>query len=182
MKPLQARITQSETPDSRLIERCLGNDQNAWEQLIHRYQRLVYSVARNLCPLPQDTADVFQLVWFDAYRGLERLRNVQALPAWLITMTRRHSMALLRSRKIATPVDSETIPDVEDRISQIEREHMLERAVEQLPERCRRLIELLYFAPDQPSYAEVAQRLDMPVSGIGPNRARCLEKLRRALD
>ena len=53
-----------------------------------RYQRLIYSVARKLCPQPEDCADVFQRVCLDLYQNLKRLRNDRTLPAWLITVTR----------------------------------------------------------------------------------------------
>ena len=53
------------------------------------------------------------------------------------------------------------------------------RALEALPERCRALLDLLYYAADAPSYERVSERLGMPVGSIGPTRARCLEKLAR---
>jgi len=61
-------------------------------------------------------------------------------------------------------------------LTRIEYEHSLERVLAQLPERCRRLIHLLYFTVDEPSYAEISRELGMPVSSIGPNRARCFGK------
>ena len=36
--------------------------------------------------------------------------------------------------------------------------------------------------PERSSYAEVAERLGMPVGSIGPTRARCLKRLRQVLD
>ena len=50
-----------------------------------------------------------------------------------------------------------------------------------LPDRCRALLELLYYAEDRPSYEEISRRLEMPVPSIGPTRARCLEKLKKLL-
>jgi DNA-directed RNA polymerase specialized sigma24 family protein len=41
---------------------------------------------------------------------------------------------------------------------------------------------MLFYQPDEPSYAEIGRRMDMPVSSIGPTRARCLEKLRKQLN
>ncbi len=51
-----------------------------------------------------------------------------------------------------------------------------------LDERCREFLISLYFDdPQGPSYAEVAERFGMPVGSVGPTRARCLERLKRAL-
>jgi len=166
--------------DHELIARCLNGDQRAWRDLIHRYERLVYSVAHTFCPQPDDASDVFQQVWMELYQRLSRLRNVEALPAWLITVTRRKAHLLIRSRRGSEELE-DNLPDLSQNLAAIEDEHSLERGLQQLPERCRRLIDLLYFRVDEPSYAEVAKAMDMPVSSIGPTRARCLEKLRKLL-
>jgi RNA polymerase sigma factor (sigma-70 family) len=166
--------------EDELISRCLDGDQTAWRELVQKYQRLVYSIARTVCPQPDDASDVFQQVWMELYRQLAQLRNVEALPAWLITVTKRKAYSLNRS-KHATELLDEELSDLSQTFTAIENEHAVERAVDQVPERCRRLIDLLYFRTDEPSYAEIAKVMAMPVSSIGPTRARCLEKLRKLL-
>lgn len=167
--------------DRELIASCLSGEQRAWADLIARYQRLIYSVARGLCPQPEDCADVFQRVCMELYQGLSRIRNDQTLPAWLITVTKRSSYAVLRARKTTVPIEEfEAASD--QKIQQIEKEFLIERAVSELPDRCRSLIELLYFDVTEPSYENISQRLGMPVASIGPTRARCLEKLKKILE
>jgi RNA polymerase sigma factor (sigma-70 family) len=53
--------------------------------------------------------------------------------------------------------------------------------VEDLPPRCRSLLQMLYLDVRSPSYQEIGETIGMPVPSIGANRARCLEKLRRIL-
>jgi|SRR5439155_2276935 len=179
MKPAEARS------DNELIQRCLGGDQDAWKELIARYQRLVYSIANTFCAQPEDASDIFQQVWFALYQHLSELRNVQALPAWLITVTRRQAYGVLEAKRGSEQLDEEQVDAATvaqgPPVSQIAREHAIERALEQLTERCRSLIDLLYFHADEPSYAYIAKELDMPVSSVGPTRARCLERLRKLL-
>jgi len=178
MKPAETRS------DNELIQRCLGGDQDAWKDLISQYQRLVYSIANQFCPQPEDASDIFQQVWLALYQHLSELRNVQALPAWLITVTRRQAYAVLQARRGSEQLDEEHLDEAVEPavpVSQIAREHAIERALEQLTERCRSLIDLLYFHADEPSYAYIAKKLDMPVSSVGPTRARCLERLRKLL-
>jgi RNA polymerase sigma factor (sigma-70 family) len=167
-------------PDSELIKGCLNGDQCAWDGLVERYERLIYSVALTLCGSHEDAADVFQQVCFELYQHLGELRDYETLPAWLITVTRRQAAAVFKSRKPMVPLE-EQHGDVEDRIAWIENEHLVERAMVHLPERCRLLLDLLYLHPSRLSYADIAKRLGMPVSSIGPTRARCLEKLRKLL-
>ena len=166
--------------DNELIERCVKGDQAAWKDLVARYERLVYSVALTFCNQTDDASDVFQQVWMELYQHLSDLRRVEALPAWLITVTRRTAYKLIGTRRGTEPLD-ENFADSREQLSHIESEHSLERALNQLPERCRTLIDLLYFSTDEPSYAEIAERLGMPVPSVGPTRARCLEKLRKLL-
>jgi RNA polymerase sigma factor (sigma-70 family) len=167
-------------PDSVLIERCLRGDQTAWAALIDRYQRLIYSVASSLSRSAEDTADVFQQVCLELYKRLPHLRDTETLPAWLITVTRRQATAVLKSHKALVPLNDQQ-PDIESRIHSIEKEYLVDTALLELPERCRQLIDLLYLHPSRLSYADVAAHLKMPVSSIGPTRARCLEKLRKLL-
>ena len=116
----------------------------------------------------------------ELYQHLSDLRNVEALPAWLMTVTRRRAYALISAKRGTEPLDEET-PDLSHRLARIEDEHALERALEQLPDRCRQLIHLLYFNVEEPSYADISEQMSMPVASIGPTRARCLEKLRKLL-
>ena len=174
MKTVQART------DHELIERCIQGDQAGWNELVKRYQRLVYSVAHVLCPPGEVVSDIFQQVWLELYQQLADLRKVEALPAWLITVTRRRVYAAMQSRRVSEPLDEE-IADLSERVRQIEYEHMLERALGQLPERCQKLINLLYFDSKEPNYSEISQAMDMPEASIGPTRARCLEKLRKLI-
>jgi RNA polymerase sigma factor (sigma-70 family) len=166
--------------DNELVERCLKGDQAAWQGLVARYERLVYSIALTFCPHGDDASDVFQQVWMELYQRLPDLRHVEALPAWLITVTRRTSHKLINSRRSSEMLNEE-IPDMKEQIGRIEREHFLEGALEQLPDRCRKLIDLLYFDVGEPSYSQIAEIMGMPEASIGPTRARCLEKLRKLL-
>jgi len=172
--------TKNEKSDGELIRDCLRGDQKSWYELIDKYQRLIYSVAHAFCQSREDEADVFQQVCLHLYRRLPELRNREALPAWLITVTRRRIAAIYKSRKNFVPLD-EQHPDAATQTRWIENEHIVERAMLDLPERCRLLLDLLYRHPAKLSYAAIGKQLGMPVSSIGPTRARCLEKLRKLL-
>jgi RNA polymerase sigma factor (sigma-70 family) len=177
---LAAIIAKGAKSDDELIKGCLQGDQQSWDELIDKYQRLIYSVAHAFCRSREDEADIFQQVCLQLYQRLPELRDREALPAWLITVTRRRIAALYRSPKTFVPLD-EQYPDAESQIRRIENEHLVERAMLDLSERCRLLLDLLYRQPGKLSYAAIGRRVGMPVSSIGPTRARCLEKLRKLL-
>src|SRR4029077_18523019 len=66
----------------------------------------------------------------------------------------------------------------EDELLAAERHAALREAFAHLPPCCQQLIALLTENPPV-SYAQISSRLGIPVGSIGPNRRRCLAKLRR---
>ncbi|MEW6743291.1 MAG: sigma-70 family RNA polymerase sigma factor [Planctomycetota bacterium] len=178
--------------DAALVWRCLEGNAAAWETLIDRYRRLVFSVPVRLGLPPDDCADVFQGVSLALFKSLHTVRDLPRLSSWLITTTLRESQRVMRRRPRETSLDSpadddrgpqlgvdHTLPDAE-RI-RIEEQALIRRGIAQLPPRCQSLLKALYYERPTPSYREIQERLGIPAGGIGPTRARCLEKLRALL-
>jgi len=167
--------------DRDLIRRCIEGDQEAWKQLVRRYERLIYSIALRICRDSETAADVLQQVCLELYQRLDEVRNTATLPSWIATVTRRKSCDYWRSCQPAEPLLDDGPADSEDIFANIERQHTLERAMASLPERNRRLMQMLYMSDHDYSYQEIAQQLGMPVASIGPTRIRSLKKLRKLL-
>ena len=177
--------------DARLVERCLTGDPRAWDALVRRYERLVYSIARSYRLPDADVADVFQDVFAALVRNLPRLRDARTLCRWLaITSDRiaRATALLLRRehRMLADdPEASDRHPDgaepVGSDLELFEEQGMIRFALARLPSRCRSLLEALYYEDPTPSYAELAQRFGVPIGSLGPTRARCMDRLRAVL-
>ncbi len=173
--------------DPELIAMCLGGDGLAWEALIMRYRRLIYSVPARFMFPSADASDVFQAVCLKLIEHLHQLKDESKLSAWLITTTTRQCIHLkaLKVREVTTDEDFEEPAAPGDNIEELriltEQEQTVREAVNQLPQRCRSLIELLYFDPKSLSYEEISIQSGMPVPSIGPTRARCLEKLKMIL-
>lgn len=178
--------------DARLVQRCLDGDARAWEALVRRYQRLVYAVARSYRLGDEDVGDVFQEVFSALVRGLPRLRDARALCRWLASTTERiaFATALRRRRENALRGGDEgtleTVaaegPELGAPLEALEGQMRVRLALGAISERCRSLLDLLYYRDPAPDYREVSERLRMPVGSIGPTRARCLERLKDALD
>jgi len=173
--------------DSELVSLCLGGDAQAWEALIMRYKRLIYSIAVRFKFQSADAADVFQAVCLKMIEHLQDLKDERKVSAWLTTTTQRQCIHL-RSHKQRESSTDESFDEPLDPTENLEEVHILTQreqsirdAVLRLPERCRRLIEMLYFDTNNPSYEEIAQSMEMPVPSVGPTRARCLEKLQAQL-
>ena len=148
---------------------------------MRRYERLIYSIALRICRDSETAADVLQQVCLELYQRLDEVRNTATLPSWIATVTRRKSCDYWRSCQPAEPLLDDGSADSEDIFANIERQHTLERAMASLPERNRRLMQMLYMSDRDYSYQEIAQQLGMPVASIGPTRIRSLKKLRKLL-
>lgn len=173
--------------DAHLIRACLRGDGRAWESLLERYERLIYSIPRRYGMSEHDAAEVFQNVCITLLEQLDRLRDHEKLGAWLVTTTRRECWRQWRKAEPTMqdgPVTSPAAPDEspEEVVAEYEEYTRVRAALERLADGCRNLLWLLYYDPEQPSYADIANRLHIPVGSIGPTRARCLEKLRLALE
>jgi RNA polymerase sigma factor (sigma-70 family) len=170
--------------DPELVSLCLKGDSQAWECLIARYRRLIYSIPVRFGFSAADCSDVFQAVCLRLIENLGQLKDGAKVSAWLITTTTRqctHDRAL-KHRESGTEDDFEEPEapgeNVEEIRIQAQEQQDIRDAVEVLPERCRQLVEMLYFDTNNPSYEAIAETMQMPVASIGPTRARCLEKLR----
>src|SRR4051812_29986666 len=66
----------TEMSDPELIEACLGGNVCAWETLVGRYKRLVFSIPRKWNLSTEDAMEIFQAVWLDCFRELHSLRDL----------------------------------------------------------------------------------------------------------
>jgi RNA polymerase sigma factor (sigma-70 family) len=177
--------------DARLVARCLEGDARAWDALVRRHERLVYAVARSWRLSDEDLADVFQEVFAALVRGLPRLRDARSLVRWLSSTTERvaRTTALRRRREDGMRAgDDATLAElgaddapVGADLELLERQALVRLALAAVSERCRRLLLALYYEDPAPAYADLAQRLGVPVGSLGPTRARCMEKVRERL-
>jgi len=115
-----------------------------------------------------------------------RLRNPDALSAWLVTTARNECLRVLRHQARQVPTQDDRIPQdsvpgmLDAHLLTDERDSALWRSFAKLSARCQALLRMLAADP-APSYEDVARALAMPVGSIGPTRGRCLQGLRRAV-
>jgi RNA polymerase sigma factor (sigma-70 family) len=174
------RQGEAEPTDAELIARCRQRDPAAWDLLVGRYERLVYSVARRNGLAADDAADVTQGTFLALIDSLDRINDEERLASWLMTVTRRQSWRVrnLSRRDVQLEVAPEEVDESQDDWASM---LALHDALAELGGTCKDLLEALYLDPETPSYAEIAQRFGRSIGGIGPLRGRCLEKLRGIL-
>jgi RNA polymerase sigma factor (sigma-70 family) len=179
-----AKNPRTYSSDTELVDACLKEDEKAWNELVARYGRLVYSIPRRHGLSVADADDVFQNVFAIVLKRLGSLQNRKSLAAWLITITSRETWHFSTRRRPTQELDEEMADDKDlppDQAQQWERRQIVWQALEQLGNPCRELLTALFLIPDPASYAQIARKLKIPVGSIGPTRARCFKKLEALL-
>jgi RNA polymerase sigma factor (sigma-70 family) len=170
-----------------LVIRARNGDKLAWDALVERYAPLIWSICRRYRLGGADANSVGQSVWVHLVDQLDKFRDPAALPGWLATTTRRECVRVLRAARgpdtAGQVPDAENIPEdqvvtAELELLVAERHAALREAFMELPPSCQRLMVLLTKDPPVPP-TEIGARLGIAVGSIGPDRVRCLDKLRR---
>ena len=169
------------------VTRAANGEEQAWDALVERYAPLIWSICRSHRLADADAGEVGQRIWRQLVDHLDTVRDPAALPGWLATTTCRECARVQRAVRgthaAGHPPDAETIPGhqaqtVEQQLLAAERHAALREAFARLPPCCQQLITLLIQDPPLP-YATISATLNIPVGSIGPNRGRCLDRLRR---
>ncbi len=182
--------------DAALVTRCRRGEAAAWEALVRRYQRLVYSIVRRVGLDEHTAADVFQTVFTQLVTHLQRIADPQRLQAWIVTTAKREALlALRRGRRTVSMTraddegeaaewdvaDDAALP--EDALADLQQLDLVRHALDRMESRCRDLLQMLFRDDDDKlPYEEVARRLGMAVGSIGATRSRCLDKLRQIVE
>jgi RNA polymerase sigma factor (sigma-70 family) len=181
--------------DEDLLKACRRGDAAAWEALVNRFQRLIYAIPRR-AGLDEDAAsEVFQEVFTTLFQKIDDIEQPDRLHAWLVTTARRKTWRIIsRDRSVRRYSEDEEDADAElnalpdeaplpdEVLIRLEEQHRVRTALGQLDERCRKLLTLLFYQAEAPSYAEIAAATGTSEGSIGPTRARCLQKLTRLLE
>jgi RNA polymerase sigma factor (sigma-70 family) len=159
----------------------------AWAALFNRYHRLVLAVARRHGLTAAECDDVAQFTWLRLVENIGRIRSDASLAGWLVTTSTREAYATTRRRARERPTadtqdvaDPSTPDDIDDRLDIRTAATALRRLIRILPDRERRLLELM-LDPAELSYRQISAVLDMPVGAIGPVRQRAIRRLQGLL-
>jgi len=174
--------------DARLVQECLNGDEKAWNRLIDKYKRLIYSVPVKYRMSPDDAADIFQNVCVDLFTNLSKLRKVESLRSWLITVATHKCFHFNRQqRNQDVELDAmeqevaEDIAPAPEMLQEVQEEQAVRDAIIKLSPRCAELVRLLFFEQPPVPYNEVAQKLGLATGSIGFIRGRCLNRLQKIL-
>ena len=163
-------VLQAEEPggDGHLVRECLAGNEQAWNTLIERYKRLIYSIPFKYRASPEDCADIFQSVCLDLYSELVKLRKVESLKSWIMSITVHKCLQWKRQQRGNVELDAMEQEQAEatavaapDFLIEVQQEQLVREAVAKLKPRCAEMIRLLFYQQPPLPYNELAQRLGL---------------------
>jgi RNA polymerase sigma-70 factor (ECF subfamily) len=170
------------------VSACVKGDQRAWIELLHRYKRLIYSVTVRFCFDYEDRHDIFQAVCVEVLKNLPSLRKCLEF-ALLDSHHHRPAMYVLRKRLqqegVAPAAESEILTaDPHSNVLEIyladRRAALLRDAMDELPEPCRSLLNLLFLSEEKTPYTQLGAMFGWSKDTNRKCRLRCLERSAQA--
>ena len=163
--------------DAELLRAIGEGSEPAFEELRHRYRRAIERACRQIVggDLEDCAQEVFVRIWrkaslYDRGRG--------SAPAWLLTLARRTALNVRPRRELPLP---DELPDENSVVEPPDvARFWVQAALERLPERERRVLELAYF--HDLSQSAIAAELRVPLGSVKSWTRRGLHRLATILD
>ena len=172
--------TEKARRDYGLLRKALDqNDQKAYAELMSLYRDSIYIMLMKIVKNSDDAEDLTLETFGKAFRYLDKYTPQYAFSTWLFRIAVNNSIDYIRHKNnspqcieedlSSTPMlidrsPSTTTPTPEQEVMDKQRVRMLQLAVEQLPEKYRKVVELRYY--QELSYDEIAQELGLSLSNV----------------
>jgi len=154
-----------------LIERCLGGDQVAWEQIVRQHWRKVFNLAYKFVGRHDEAEDLTQDIFLKIFKALKTFDRRANFQTWLISISRnlcidhyrsvrkeRETMARDVDASLLVPVSRERGPYGE--LEQVDLKHLIRVALAALPPTLRQAVVLRDL--QEFTYQEIADQLGLP--------------------
>jgi len=135
--------------DSALLAGLRQGQARAFEQMMRRYNRLLYRAARGIVHDDAEAQDAVQEAWLHAFTGLHAFRGDASLGTWLTRIV--INQALVQQRRLGRlvlwnedvesresdmdkePLGGDAMESPEDQVARLQVRHQLEQAIDTLP-------------------------------------------------
>lgn len=189
-------ITQKKNNEDReLILRILNkNDELAYKILEKKYSKIIASLIRKMIKDDDDVADLVQETFIKAFSSLKSYKFEYSFSAWLYRIASNNCIDFIRKKKFhfisinndRNNSQEEPLIEIPDenktadlKIIENEKQEIINRAIEGLPEKYREIIKLRHI--EELDYTQIAERLRMPLGTVKANLFRARKILQLSL-
>jgi RNA polymerase sigma-70 factor, ECF subfamily len=178
-----SRVTIAD-PDRELAERFREGERAAFDLIVRRHQKGMWRLVRRYVKRDADAADVTQLAFVRAFRGLATFRGTATVRSWLYRIAINCALSWLRDHRREQPTElaEDALTDDNPAPAQISAQDdraWLRTAIEQLPPKQKLVLELRVF--DDLSFKEVAELADCSENTAKVNFHYAVKRLRDIL-
>jgi RNA polymerase sigma factor (sigma-70 family) len=175
-------------PETQLLERFVSRaDGMAFELLVWRHERMVWSICRRILRNTHDAEDAFQATFLALVRKAASIAKGEAVASWLYKVAYRvclRAQALSKNRAAHEKQgrDLSVMPIISNSPSEAEQRDLwpfLHRELNDLPEKYRAPLVLCYL--EGKTYAEAARQLGCPKGTLSTRLTRARTVLRQRL-
>lgn len=182
-----------EQSDGELLSLCQDGNENAWNELVDRYQRLIFAIPRRAGLSESQAADILQEVFLTLFEKIDEIEQPEKVRSWIVTTAKFKTWSVVRREKGNYSPDTEeaisleltNLPDASPLadavLIELEEQHLIRMALKEMETRCRQILSMIYLTEPAAPYAEVAKIIGVGETSISPMRARCLQKLAKIL-
>lgn len=167
--------------DAELVERYLGGDMTAFDELMIRYERPIYRVCYRFVENRADAMDLAQEVFIKAFEHLATFRRESSLKTWLYRIAMNHCINHVKKHSQefveVTEYTGSIRPSAQRQLEEKEQREHFRRMVKHLPPKQKAILELRI--NEQLSYEEIANMSGRSISTIKASVFFALEKLRK---
>jgi len=197
--PLQSALLSKGKIDSRkedahLIHSALRGDQAAYKKLMKKYHDQIANLIYRIIHQREQVEDLAQEVFIKAFASLSSFNEEYAFSTWLYKIATNSSIDYIRKKKLRTfsidkPIameESDTTYELPDstyepdkHIIQRQRSHLIQEAINKLPEKYKKVITLRH--SEERDYSEIAKILKLPIGTVKAHIFRARELLNKYL-
>lgn len=164
----------------RLIEKAQKGDDKAFLELFQEYEKDIYRTAFMYVNNQNDALDVVQETAYRSFKSVKDLKEMKFFKTWLIKITIRCSIDLLRKRKNVIQMNAVVMEQISEDVKEdIDLEVTIQELIKLLDE-VEKSVVILRFYHDA-TIKEVAEMLEIPLGTAKTVLYRALKKLRKEM-
>ena len=182
------RLTVLKSEESERIARVVEGDLRAFDELVHKYYPMAYSLAYKVLNNEDDAREITQDAFVRMHSALDGFRGDASLKTWIMRIVMRLSLNRRRDRsrsswrRLGLHCNEESVQETAPCFQTPEAEYIsretrmqVQQLVDRLPDSLRQVVILSSF--EDLSYEEIAQILNLPIGTVSSRLHAARKKL-----
>jgi RNA polymerase sigma-70 factor, ECF subfamily len=167
--------------DFQLLDRCIAGDREAFDELVLKHQKPLFSLLYRMVSDADDAADILQKTFVKAFTGIQGFERRSSFRTWLYQIAINLAKNLYRDRSRAAKVSLDDViirrdPKTLESLIRKETRDRLYKALTALPEKQR--LTVMLRVQEQKTFDEIAGIMQCSVGTSKANYHHGVQKLK----